>query len=195
MIQKIFFRIIKINNFRGELTDNSDKKEALTGTRQTCICSVEGKPWTKGAWAGAEVGDSASFLAEISIRSSHFFYYYYYYLKKICSGSKYPKKNSFNFEKNSTGWRWSRSLEANHELSVQVSLNMVPLVCSTSFAVFLDCFIIVCKSWQHGKCCYICLDSSDLICISALSLPSRPVLPFAKLNKIFFGYFDPENII
>ena len=23
---------------------------------------------------------------------------------------------------------------------------------------------------------------------------SRPVLPFSKLNKIFYGYFDPENI-
>ena len=29
LIQKIFFEIIKINNFRGELTDNSAKKEAL----------------------------------------------------------------------------------------------------------------------------------------------------------------------
>ena len=25
------------------------------------------------------------------------------------------------------------------------------------------------------------------------NLPSS-VLPFSKLNKIFFGYFDPENI-
>ena len=31
LIQKIFFEIIKINNFRGELTDNSAKKEALIG--------------------------------------------------------------------------------------------------------------------------------------------------------------------
>ena len=23
---------------------------------------------------------------------------------------------------------------------------------------------------------------------------SQPVLPFSKLNKIFFGYFDPKNI-
>ena len=29
MIQKMFFEIMKINNFWGELTDNSAKKEAL----------------------------------------------------------------------------------------------------------------------------------------------------------------------
>ena len=32
LIQKIFFYIMKINNFRGELTDNSAKKEALLNT-------------------------------------------------------------------------------------------------------------------------------------------------------------------
>ena len=32
LIQKIFFKIIKIINFRGDLTDNSVKKEALPAT-------------------------------------------------------------------------------------------------------------------------------------------------------------------
>ena len=32
LIQKIFFQIIKINNFRGDLTDISAKKEALEST-------------------------------------------------------------------------------------------------------------------------------------------------------------------
>ena len=29
---------------------------------------------------------------------------------------------------------------------------------------------------------------------ASFKLTSLPVLPFSKLNKIFFGYFDPENI-
>ena len=37
LVQKIFFFIIKINNFRGELTDNSDKKEALPPTEQDLL--------------------------------------------------------------------------------------------------------------------------------------------------------------
>ena len=35
LIQKIYFQIIKINNFRGELTDNSAKKEALAAEGPT----------------------------------------------------------------------------------------------------------------------------------------------------------------
>ena len=34
LIQKICFEIIKINNFRGELTDKSAKKEALATTQR-----------------------------------------------------------------------------------------------------------------------------------------------------------------
>ena len=36
LIQKIFFEIIKVKKFRGELTDNSAKKEALLAGGVAC---------------------------------------------------------------------------------------------------------------------------------------------------------------
>ena len=34
----------------------------------------------------------------------------------------------------------------------------------------------------------------DLTDVSAETEALQAVLPFSKLNKFFFGYFDPENI-
>ena len=75
---------MKINNFRGELTDNSGKKEALLGSRNcdrcnerlgndiaVCVhCAVDcPQLWPKLDHFFKVVKSSASFLAETSVRS------------------------------------------------------------------------------------------------------------------------------
>ena len=69
---------MKINNFRGELTDNSAKKEALL----VVLASV-------------------AVLAEIPLRSAQ--KTFIFIIKKWSVGSKYPKIKYLHFEKNLTG--------------------------------------------------------------------------------------------
>ena len=77
---------MKINNFRGDLTDNSAKKEAL-------VVYYSSRHVTTSV---------AGFLAEISLRSHR--NCLFLVSKNIFVGSKYPKENQLILEKTSLVW-------------------------------------------------------------------------------------------
>ena len=79
---------------------DENKSTACWMVNQHMIRSLKEKP---SGWLMEEalVQSSASFLAEISVRSPGIFYYYY--LKKYFPDQSIQKNISFNFEKGSTG--------------------------------------------------------------------------------------------
>ena len=50
-------------------------------------------------------------------------------------------------------------------------------------AFFQTCYSLMCTALP-GEHCFVEPDRSE----------TCAVLPFSKLNRVFFGYFDPENI-
>ena len=85
--------------------------------------------------------------------------------KKLFIGSKYPKINLFNFEKNFT---------AHQHRS------------TTEYVFILHGGGV---SWQSKLQATAALSTCEVECQG-----SDAVLPFSKLNNFIFGYFDPENV-
>ena len=53
LIRKIFFYIMKINNFRGDLTDISAKKKVLSESKSPRTGLEQPPPWCRDTDAGA----------------------------------------------------------------------------------------------------------------------------------------------
>ena len=115
---------------------------------------------------------SASFLAELSVSSPQKIFILL--SKKIFSGSKYPKNIFFNFEKGSTGkyQRYKCFVQVSKCLSIKGAEDAINKPHSFELAT-------------HAVGNMYFIADQDKV---------RRMLLFSKINKIFFGYFDPENI-
>ena len=115
--------------------------------------------------------------------------------KNIFSGSKYPTNVLFNFGKRSTAHETescpchtASTIAIPHNTINHATLNQRTHVrCHISVSSHIPCLAMFSDVWSDDP-------SAHFNNASVWQTICRPVLPFSKLNKIFFGYFDPDNI-